>query len=103
MQKSLYDLQPGDAFILYKGSKNYTVSFVSKVINGNYKVDFEIFVHESQSMAIYDFSNKRRIYNPDEWFESPWLHAKTHSMTELEERDLIKKIFIYSIRIMPRT
>lgn len=100
MKKSLYDLQPGDAFVLYKGAA-YTVSFVSKVVDGNYKVDFELLIIEGgNKIGVYDFTKGRRVYDPREWFENPGLYGKVHSTTQEEERELIEQLFTFKLKML---
>lgn len=101
MKKSLYQLGQGDAFVIGKGRDIYTVSFVEKLVSGgSYDVQFELLISEgSKSIAVYEFGEHERVYDPENWFKNPSIYGSTHSTTEKDERAIIKKIFNYEIRL----
>lgn len=101
MTKSLYHLGTGDAFVLHKGNNIFSVSFVNRVVEEFfYEVRFELLVNDiKKTMAVYEFKEEERIYNPESWFKNPTIYGETRSLNEKDEQAMIRRIFDYELRI----
>lgn len=93
MNKSLYDLEPGDFWIDKKGSEIRAFSFVKEVTRQReYIVELEFLVFDGKRIVVYKFEGDQRKHDPIDWVSNPAYH-ELHPARHEEYTELIKMLF----------